>query len=238
MRKLISSFFISLDGVVESPDKWHFPYFNVDLGAAVGEAVAATDTLLLGTCARYSGARRARSRSRSTRPPHRSTARCSVHGRRSTTCFPSGATLRSLGDEGLRGLVERYVDAWESRNVDAMVSLLIEDATFAMPPAPVLVRRAGRCRCVPLAVHAGPAPRRHERGRAAGDRLVHPRRGTRRVPPRLDRGAHGGGRARDGDRRARRPRAVPAVRVAGGALRSAAGVERLADARGRATAKC
>jgi RNA polymerase sigma-70 factor (ECF subfamily) len=46
------------------------------------------------------------------------------------------ATLRSLGDDGLRGLVERYVDAWESRNVEAMVSLLVEDATFAMPPHP------------------------------------------------------------------------------------------------------
>ncbi len=46
------------------------------------------------------------------------------------------ATLRSLGDERLRGLVERYVTAWESRNVDAMVSLLVEDATFAMPPFP------------------------------------------------------------------------------------------------------
>ena len=45
-------------------------------------------------------------------------------------------TMRSLGDDGLRGLVERYVAAWESRNVDAMVSLLVEDATFAMPPFP------------------------------------------------------------------------------------------------------
>jgi RNA polymerase sigma-70 factor (ECF subfamily) len=45
-------------------------------------------------------------------------------------------TLRSLGDERLRGLVARYVDAWESRNVDDMVSLLVEDATFAMPPFP------------------------------------------------------------------------------------------------------
>ena len=46
------------------------------------------------------------------------------------------ATLRSLGDEGLRGLVQRYVEAWESRNVDAMVAVLVEDATFAMPPFP------------------------------------------------------------------------------------------------------
>ena len=46
------------------------------------------------------------------------------------------ATLRALGDERLRGVVERYVAAWESRNVDAMVSVLVEDATFAMPPFP------------------------------------------------------------------------------------------------------
>ena len=48
MRKLIASFFISLDGVVESPDKWHFPYFNDEMGAAVGDAIAASDSLLLG----------------------------------------------------------------------------------------------------------------------------------------------------------------------------------------------
>jgi RNA polymerase sigma-70 factor (ECF subfamily) len=46
------------------------------------------------------------------------------------------ATLRSLGDEGLRGLVQRYVAAWETRNVDAMIAVLVEDATFAMPPFP------------------------------------------------------------------------------------------------------
>jgi dihydrofolate reductase len=48
MRKLVSSFFISLDGVVEAPDKWHFPYFNDEMGAAVGEAIAAGDSLLMG----------------------------------------------------------------------------------------------------------------------------------------------------------------------------------------------
>ena len=48
MRKLIASFFISLDGVVEAPDKWHFPYFNEEMGAAVGDAIAASDSLLLG----------------------------------------------------------------------------------------------------------------------------------------------------------------------------------------------
>ncbi len=45
-------------------------------------------------------------------------------------------TLRSLGDDRLRAVVERYVEAWESRNVDALVALLVEDARFAMPPFP------------------------------------------------------------------------------------------------------
>jgi RNA polymerase sigma-70 factor, ECF subfamily len=43
-------------------------------------------------------------------------------------------TLRALGDDGLRGLVDRYVDAWERSDVEAFTALLVEDATFAMPP--------------------------------------------------------------------------------------------------------
>ena len=42
--------------------------------------------------------------------------------------------LRSLGDGGLHRLVERYVEAWERNDVDAFTALLVEDATFAMPP--------------------------------------------------------------------------------------------------------
>jgi len=44
------------------------------------------------------------------------------------------ATLRALGDEPLRELVERYVDAWERNDVQAFTAMLAEDATFAMPP--------------------------------------------------------------------------------------------------------
>ena len=44
------------------------------------------------------------------------------------------ATLQTLGDEGLRQLVARYVDAWERCDVNAFTALLTEDATFAMPP--------------------------------------------------------------------------------------------------------
>jgi len=39
---------MSLDGVVESPEKWHFPYFNDEMGEAVGAAMAAADAMLLG----------------------------------------------------------------------------------------------------------------------------------------------------------------------------------------------
>ena len=44
------------------------------------------------------------------------------------------ATLRALGEDGLRDVVERYVDAWQRADVDAVVSMLTEDAAFAMPP--------------------------------------------------------------------------------------------------------
>jgi RNA polymerase sigma-70 factor, ECF subfamily len=43
-------------------------------------------------------------------------------------------TLRSLGDDGIKQLVTRYVDAWERNDVEAFAALLTEDATFAMPP--------------------------------------------------------------------------------------------------------
>ena len=44
------------------------------------------------------------------------------------------ATLRSLGDERMRALVEAYVDAWARHDVEALRALLAEDAVFSMPP--------------------------------------------------------------------------------------------------------
>jgi RNA polymerase sigma-70 factor (ECF subfamily) len=44
------------------------------------------------------------------------------------------ATLRSLGDDGLRQVVDGYVDAWQRGDVEAVVAMLTEDATFSMPP--------------------------------------------------------------------------------------------------------
>ena len=48
MRKIKSYFFISLDGVVEAPDQWHFPYFDDEMGAAVGAGFAGVDAMLMG----------------------------------------------------------------------------------------------------------------------------------------------------------------------------------------------
>jgi RNA polymerase sigma-70 factor, ECF subfamily len=44
------------------------------------------------------------------------------------------ATARSLGDASVRELVQRYVDAWERGDVEAVAALLADDARFAMPP--------------------------------------------------------------------------------------------------------
>jgi len=48
MRKIAAGVFISLDGVVEAPDQWHFPYFNEGMGAAVDATLGAADTVLFG----------------------------------------------------------------------------------------------------------------------------------------------------------------------------------------------
>jgi dihydrofolate reductase len=48
MRKITAGLFISLDGVVEAPDRWHFPYFNEEMGAAVDATLGAADTVLFG----------------------------------------------------------------------------------------------------------------------------------------------------------------------------------------------
>jgi dihydrofolate reductase len=48
MRKIVAGEFVSLDGVMEAPDQWHFPYFNDEMGEAVGSQIANTDAMLLG----------------------------------------------------------------------------------------------------------------------------------------------------------------------------------------------
>ena len=54
------------------------------------------------------------------------------------------ATLRALGDAGLRALVDRYVQAWERHDVGTLAALLTDEVTLAMPPTPTWFRgRAG-----------------------------------------------------------------------------------------------
>jgi len=48
VRKITAGLFISLDGVVEAPEKWTGPYFNDQVGQAVGALMAQNDALLLG----------------------------------------------------------------------------------------------------------------------------------------------------------------------------------------------
>jgi dihydrofolate reductase len=46
MRRIIATLFTTVDGVVEAPETWHFPYFNEEMGAIVGAQMR--DTQLLG----------------------------------------------------------------------------------------------------------------------------------------------------------------------------------------------
>jgi dihydrofolate reductase len=48
MRQIAAGLFISLDGVVEAPEKWTGPYFNDQVGQAVGALMASNDAMLLG----------------------------------------------------------------------------------------------------------------------------------------------------------------------------------------------
>jgi dihydrofolate reductase len=48
MATIVSTLFISLDGVAEIDPAWHFPYFDEHMGAAVAEDYEGTDVLLIG----------------------------------------------------------------------------------------------------------------------------------------------------------------------------------------------
>lgn len=48
MARLAATLFVTLDGVVESPEKWSFPYWNDEIGKFKHEETFASDALLLG----------------------------------------------------------------------------------------------------------------------------------------------------------------------------------------------
>ena len=45
MRQIAAGLFISLDGVVEAPENWTGPYFNDQVGQAVGALMATNDAI-------------------------------------------------------------------------------------------------------------------------------------------------------------------------------------------------
>jgi RNA polymerase sigma-70 factor (ECF subfamily) len=79
------------------------------------------------------------------------------------------ATLRALGDEGLREIVDEFIAAWERTDIDAVVAMLADDAAMTMPPLPTWYHGreavAAFLRGWPL---AGNAPRRMVPTRANG----------------------------------------------------------------------
>jgi RNA polymerase sigma-70 factor (ECF subfamily) len=83
------------------------------------------------------------------------------------------ATLRALGDQRLREVVEGYMDAMARGDVEAVVSLLAQDAVWSMPPLGSWYRGAGE-----IAVFLATAPLngrwrwRHLPARASGQAAV------------------------------------------------------------------
>jgi RNA polymerase sigma-70 factor (ECF subfamily) len=71
------------------------------------------------------------------------------------------ATLRSLGDEDLKHVVEGFVTAWECADIDALVSMLAEDAVFAMPPEPTWFSGRDAIRPFLAAIPLAPETPRH-----------------------------------------------------------------------------
>lgn len=48
MRKVVSSLYVSLDGVTSSPEKWQFDHFDSGVMASLGASMASQDSVLLG----------------------------------------------------------------------------------------------------------------------------------------------------------------------------------------------
>lgn len=67
---------------------------------------------------------------------HRARARLARHYQADEACDLAPGAL----DERLRPLLEQYVQAWETADVDRLLRLLKADASFSMPPIPAWYR--------------------------------------------------------------------------------------------------
>ncbi|MGH2763865.1 MAG: RNA polymerase subunit sigma-70 [Thermoleophilaceae bacterium] len=104
------------------------------------------------------------------------------------------AALRALGDDGIREVIERYVDAWERGDLDAILAMLAEDATFTMPPLPAWYRgrRAIAAFLTRYALQESVATAPGPRQRAAGIRMLRLGCGAAELHGALARRAHSG----------------------------------------------
>jgi dihydrofolate reductase len=48
MGEIVSQLFVSLDGVHEAPERWHFPFYDERMAASVGAQINGADLMLLG----------------------------------------------------------------------------------------------------------------------------------------------------------------------------------------------
>ena len=89
------------------------------------------------------------------------------------------ATLAELGDAGQRELVARYTAALQRHDVEGMLALLTEDATWSMPPLASWFRGHAAIAALPrrCAVHRPLAPPPGARQRAARGGLLRLGRG-------------------------------------------------------------
>ena len=97
MAKVISTLFISADGVAEIDPDWHFPYFDENMGRAVGEDYDTADVLLIGreTYDSFAGAWRPRGGGRGRRTVRQATRRRAQGGRLAPTAGILLAQLRA-----------------------------------------------------------------------------------------------------------------------------------------------